>query len=438
MARERAFKGVEHRIERGHARWHGGALRLEVGAKHGGLERARGVETPLIVGRAEGRRWLGRESGAVGEVEAYGHRLEDGLLVLLQHRQLPEGVTAAVRFRPLLAAFEGDEHQLVVETELFQHHLNANGTRARIVIELHARIMASDPRSKQVPSSGRPAKNADLDARLRPLVPDGWASAAYELDDAWAGAAEACGGSGFYLIDTGRMWLEAEGETTEVVAGDVVMMSRVVAHRVSSRPRFSNVHLDDVMAHTRDVNGWRRLREGGSSRMHAVGLGRGAIPRLPGVRPLLVVRRDDRRTRTIVDALRLELDPSHGTPAVAEALVRALWLKVLTDQVDARQLDIDLLQVTEAALDDVEAFPHAGRLAEAAGLSRSRFSERFRACYGEPPARWLRRARMKRAHELLSTGAWSVAQVAERLGFASESAFRKSFKRVMGHPARAT
>lgn len=299
-------------------------------------------------------------------------------------------------------------------------------------------MMVSDPSSKQVPSSERPAETADAAARLRPLVPQQWSTSAFDLDASWAGAADACGGSGFYLLDSGGMWIEAEGRATKVSAGDVVMMPEVRDHRVSSTLEFSSRQLDHVMAEAHPVDGWRRLGGGGNSRMHAVSLGQGTLPRLPGLRPMMVVRHDDRRTRKIVEALRLELDPSDGSPAVAEALIRALWLKVLTSQVDLRRLDMSLLQVTEAALHDVEAFPDVQHLAGATGLSRSRFSERFRACYGEPPARWLRRARMRRAEELLATGAWSVAQVAERLGYGSESAFRKAFKRTMGHPARVS
>lgn len=72
------------------------------------------------------------------------------------------------------------------------------------------------------------------------------------------------------------------------------------------------------------------------------------------------------------------------------------------------------------------------RLAEVAGMSRSAFSARFTQLVGLSPMHYLSRWRMTKAHELLRSGAHSVAQVAERSGYQSEAAFAKAFKKQFG------
>ncbi len=72
-------------------------------------------------------------------------------------------------------------------------------------------------------------------------------------------------------------------------------------------------------------------------------------------------------------------------------------------------------------------------LAEAAALSRSAFSARFTALVGEPPLTYLTRWRMLRATRLLKNEV-RMEMIAEQLGYESEAAFRKAFKREIGIP----
>lgn len=72
-------------------------------------------------------------------------------------------------------------------------------------------------------------------------------------------------------------------------------------------------------------------------------------------------------------------------------------------------------------------------LAEASALSRSAFSARFTELVGEPPLTYLTRWRMLRAARLLKNEV-RMETIAEQLGYESEAAFRKAFKREMGIP----
>jgi AraC-like DNA-binding protein len=72
-------------------------------------------------------------------------------------------------------------------------------------------------------------------------------------------------------------------------------------------------------------------------------------------------------------------------------------------------------------------------LAEAVALSRAVFSARFTRLVGEPPIKYLTRWRMYRATRLLKNDV-EVDKIAELLGYESEVAFRKAFKREVGMP----
>lgn len=71
-------------------------------------------------------------------------------------------------------------------------------------------------------------------------------------------------------------------------------------------------------------------------------------------------------------------------------------------------------------------------LARVANASRSVFAEQFRAAVGEPPLRYLARVRMQRAKQLLRDEHWSVGQTAAALGYCSDVAFSRAFRRVAG------
>jgi len=70
-------------------------------------------------------------------------------------------------------------------------------------------------------------------------------------------------------------------------------------------------------------------------------------------------------------------------------------------------------------------------LAKECGMSRSSLAERFNHYVGQPPMQYINRWRMQLASKLLSDG-MSIAGVAEHIGYSSESAFQKAFKRYVG------
>jgi AraC-like DNA-binding protein len=75
-----------------------------------------------------------------------------------------------------------------------------------------------------------------------------------------------------------------------------------------------------------------------------------------------------------------------------------------------------------------------GWLAGRAGLSRTRLAERFRHFLGVSPMAYLAQWRLKLGAEMLESGDHSVAEVAAAVGYGSEAAFNRAFKREFGCP----
>jgi AraC-like DNA-binding protein len=68
------------------------------------------------------------------------------------------------------------------------------------------------------------------------------------------------------------------------------------------------------------------------------------------------------------------------------------------------------------------------------GLSRSALAERFTQLVGQPPMQYLTNWRMQLAANHLLSGMESVAAISNRVGYESEAAFSRAFKKVVGTP----
>lgn len=122
-----------------------------------------------------------------------------------------------------------------------------------------------------------------------------------------------------------------------------------------------------------------------------------------------------------VEVLRLHLEalPAHGTG----------WLAGLRDPAIGRVLTL---------LHERPAHPWTvGRLAEEAGMSRAAMAARFTHLIGYAPMRYLTLWRMQVAARLLANGPIKVAAVGREVGYGSEAAFSRAFKKIVGtSPAR--
>jgi AraC-like DNA-binding protein len=78
-----------------------------------------------------------------------------------------------------------------------------------------------------------------------------------------------------------------------------------------------------------------------------------------------------------------------------------------------------------------------GELGTKVGLSRSVLAERFTDLLGMPPMQYLARWRMQIAARILSDASANIASIAEEIGYESEAAFSRAFKKLVGMPPSA-
>jgi AraC-like DNA-binding protein len=76
-------------------------------------------------------------------------------------------------------------------------------------------------------------------------------------------------------------------------------------------------------------------------------------------------------------------------------------------------------------------------LAREVAMSRSVLAHRFTELVGETPMRYLANWRMQLAKQLMREGTRNIQEVAERVGYESEAAFNRAFKRATGSPPAA-
>ena len=78
-----------------------------------------------------------------------------------------------------------------------------------------------------------------------------------------------------------------------------------------------------------------------------------------------------------------------------------------------------------------------GSLAAKTGMSRAAFAQKFHELVQEPPLQYLTRWRMHKATSYLRSGNMSLGAIADQIGYESEAAFSKAFRRWMGKPPGA-
>lgn len=151
----------------------------------------------------------------------------------------------------------------------------------------------------------------------------------------------------------------------------------------------------------------------------------------------------DRQTERLIATLLAEVDGARpGSEIVVDRLADVLVIWAIRSWLDAAPEGETgwVGALREPGLGRVLALIHtdAARdwtletLAAEAGMSRSRFAARFRAHVGATPIRFLTGRRMQLATQWMRRDQLSIAEVSERLGYASVAAFSRAFKRHTG------
>lgn len=140
-------------------------------------------------------------------------------------------------------------------------------------------------------------------------------------------------------------------------------------------------------------------------------------------------------------AANLSEQKNPGGNAVVDRLAEALFMQALVAHIEARPDSAGFLaalqdrQIGKALSLMHQDIAHEWTLSElalAATMSRSVFAERFRKIVGEPPMLYLSRWRMLKARELLLDTSLSLGRISEKVGYRSEFALSRAFKKTLG------
>ncbi|GAA1996690.1 AraC family transcriptional regulator [Catenulispora subtropica] len=275
-------------------------------------------------------------------------------------------------------------------------------------------------------------------------------SARTEVRAPWGLRFPAVGGTTFHALLRGRCWiLPPDGEPVAMAPGDVVFLRH--GRTVSLA--------DDPATPLRDFRpeGWRPGQvigrvdvEGPGERSllicGAYQLGRSRPhPLLAELPDLLHLRAGEGPgLAAAVALLGEELEQERpGQDGVVPALVDAMLLLILRTWIHrdagepvpgwrAALTDRAIGESLTALHDDPARGWTVAELGDRAGLSRSAFAQRFTELVGEPPLTYLTWWRMTVAGRLLRESDAPLSTVAQRVGYSSEFAFAKAFKREYG------
>ena len=273
----------------------------------------------------------------------------------------------------------------------------------------------------------------------------------------------------YHLVVKGGGWAATDGEApVRLAQGDIVMFPRGDGHVISSAP---GMHAEA------DRSEWRFTTRNDPKPI-AVVYHHGVL------RPGAALPADEAKSVIVCGFIACDLRPFNPLIAALPRLLHlkasglGAWVAQLLDQAVAESRDsragsaavlerVSEMVFVDAARRHLEALPadasgwlaalrdrHVGKaiallhqspaepwsldgLAREVGLSRSALHERFVELTGQPPMQYLTNWRMQLGAGLLRDGDSKVAAIAQEVGYDSEAAFARAFKRSVGQPPAA-
>ena len=300
-----------------------------------------------------------------------------------------------------------------------------------------------------------------LSEMLSLLKPQSYISGGFELADGVAIQWPKHEGIKCYAVVSGQCWLSVEGVPNPVLlsAGDCYLLPPGPPFRLASDLSVTPVNFDVLLKEHRfnlesgkhegdkpgvDTPGGAYLFGG-----HFILTGGHAEILLKSLPPIMHIQKEsDKATmRWSLERMKEEMrDPQPGGSLIAQQLAYMMLIQALRLHLaDGARGGVGWLfaladkQMSAAIVCMHEQPSHPWtlqKLAERVGMSRSIFALRFKATVGTTPMEYLTRWRMLLASDRLKNSRDSISAIALSLGYESESAFGKAFRRVMGSSPR--
>ncbi len=256
----------------------------------------------------------------------------------------------------------------------------------------------------------------------------------------------------FHAVEHGHCWLRLKSRPRPVAlsGGDLVVVTRGEGHVLSDSPSTPGVPPARLIGSKKAPGGHVVVRHAGRGSETRMVCGAfhlenpEAHPLLTLLPPLLHIKAHQDQVEGWLDStLRLltfaTRESGPGVEAMGSRLTGVIFVQVLRAWLaslaegEGGWLGALRDRHIGQALAAIHQFPErdwtVASLAAQTGLSRSPFSARFNALVGEPPLSYLTRWRMNTATRLLRERELGLAEIAGRVGYTSEAAFSKAFRR---------
>lgn len=252
-----------------------------------------------------------------------------------------------------------------------------------------------------------------------------------------------------YAMLAGNCWLVVEGVPDPVLlhAGDCFLLPRGLPFHLTTDLSLKPVPYTDTCVRLSMRNEAPGVTEGARyiAGGHFALTGGHSEMLLHSLPPIVHIRREsDKATmRWSLDRMREELsDPQPGGSLIAQQLAYMMLIQALrlhlSDAASAGHgwlsaLSDKHMSIAITSMHNDPGYPWTLQsLAERVGMSRSVFALRFREIVGATPMEYLTHWRMLLAADHLKNTSDGLSAIAQSLGYQSESAFSKAFRRVMG------
>ncbi|MEP3275150.1 MAG: AraC family transcriptional regulator [Stappiaceae bacterium] len=256
----------------------------------------------------------------------------------------------------------------------------------------------------------------------------------------------------FHMAMRGDCWLRVDGveEPIHLATGDLVVIPHGAAHILSDTRDRDSVSVDDVISQS-GYSGEGALAFGGDDDGHACKLFCGhfdfqeeAMHPIHSALPshIHIPNTTTMNVYWLESVLRFVssevLGGQAGSDAIIHRLTEIIFIQVIRSFVDhAGDAAGSLAGVLNPQLSQCLAKIHVEpekpwtveSMASEAGMSRTVFAERFTALMGMTPLGYLTNWRMQIARRRLIETEHPLIQIAEQVGYGSEAAFNRAFKR---------
>ncbi|PNF12652.1 AraC family transcriptional regulator [Enterobacter cancerogenus] len=258
----------------------------------------------------------------------------------------------------------------------------------------------------------------------------------------------------FHFVAGKTCWFSTkEGEWSELVTGDAVLLPQGSAHMLASSPEIAPIPFRqrERISHPATIYSVSAL---GTEPAEISMLFCGSMRfNLDSIHPLMemmpqAMRAKDLMTKEpiiphLIEAMISECTLSRvGAGGILARLADVMAAQIIRAWIEISNHDSAgwITAVRDPQVGKVLAAIHSDpghdwnveKMARVMGASRSSFAEKFTGIVGKTPARYIAEVRMHQARVWISRDGMRITEVAYQLGYDSEASFSRAFKRIIG------